>query len=419
MQEVEIHAGDELQIDRKTYRVEREIGIGGFSRVFLATGQEKPVALKLGELWKVPEPERGHLRQRFQQEYFIVRNYLTFPGVVQVHHYHELQGNPLLVMDYLPHGILNVHRPYAEQETRRIVQALVNVLDQLHGRNVIHRDLKPENILMKDNNLYLSDFGVATRLQERITQLNTLGHARQVFSTLAYSPPEQASSALAFHSASPASDIFSLGVIIYQLLTGGQLPFENPYPVRKRRGEWKLDLLLSCTDNFTWFEIVEHCLQPDPGKRLQQAKQVNELLNGTFERDSGHAFFSNGWVLRVREGHNAGKVYRLSELNREKKQNRLLLGRQVPGHANDLALKETGLTLISTQHATLEVIFNETGEEQWYIRDGQPATSNAGWQLSRNGLTVNETPVSRQLLPLFHGDEISIGSFLLTVQAVK
>ena len=423
MHEVNIQAGDRLNLGSTTYHIRQQLGEGGFSQVFLATANNQPVALKLGQLWKVPERGRLHMLQRFLQEYRISRQYLSVPGIVRVMHYYELEENPILVMDYLPGGILDVHKPYPEPQVHGLVQQLVAILEKVHQKNIIHRDLKPENILWKGRQLHLADFGVATLLNERLTQLNTLGHARQVFSSLAYSPPEQVSSALAFHTASPASDLFSLGVIVYQLFTGGQLPFGNPdsehagfYPIRKQRGEWNRELLLARLNNYTWFEIIEHCLQAHPHRRLQQAGQVNQLLNGTFERNARQAFFSNRWQLQIREGHNAGAVYRLSELNRENKQNRLLLGREAPDHANDLVLIETGLALISTRHATLEVIFNETGQEQWYIRNGQPVHSGSGWQLSRNGLTVNGTPVSRQRLPLFHGDEISIGSFLLTVQ---
>ncbi len=197
------------------YRIERALGHGGMAVVYLAHDEElnRPVAVKV-----LAEHLAGEesFRARFLQESRLASR-LSHPNVVQVYDAGETEGRPYIVMEYVP-GDTVAQRgklPYAEAVPLAL-QACAG-LQHAHNAGLVHRDVKPANLLVREDSvLKIADFGIAhaaglTRLTEHGT----------VLGTAAYLSPEQA----AGEDVTAATDIYSLGAVLYELLTG-RAPYE-------------------------------------------------------------------------------------------------------------------------------------------------------------------------------------------------
>ena len=204
------------------YRMDRRLGAGGMSTVYLAvdTVLERPVAVKL-----LAEhlAEDDDFVARFRREALAAAR-LQHPNVVQVFDSGEdaESGRHFIVMEYVEGPscavLLREHRQLDVQKAAGIVRDACHGLDYAHRAGVIHRDVKPGNLLVAEESgaTKLADFGIAKAAEQtRITQVGS------VLGTAAYLSPEQAHG----EEAGPASDIYSLGVCAYQFLTG-QLPHE-------------------------------------------------------------------------------------------------------------------------------------------------------------------------------------------------
>lgn len=204
------------------WRLEREIARGGMGSVWLAyrdDGQfEKRAAIKLVS----SNGADAHLASRFVNERQILAD-LEHPGIVSILDGGiDDRGSPYLVMEYVD-GI-PIDRFVAEGNldlgTRaRLVAELCDIVQFVHDKEIVHRDLKPSNVLVSpDLRIRLIDFGIAKSILEGIATDLTATHMRPL--TPRYASPEQ----LATGVAGPRSDVFALGVILYELLTG-----ESPY----------------------------------------------------------------------------------------------------------------------------------------------------------------------------------------------
>ena len=189
------------------------------SEVFLAEDVElgRRVALKL--LGREADPARFEREARAAAA-------LTHPNVNQLFDYGEVDGRPFMVLEYLAGGTLEGRlrqgRPLPDSETEEIARGVAAGLAHAHERGLVHRDLKPSNVFFDaDGRPKIADFGIA-----RMGGAGTLTEAGTVMGTAAYISPEQA----AGEGAGPASDVYSLGVILFRMLTG-RLPFESKQPV--------------------------------------------------------------------------------------------------------------------------------------------------------------------------------------------
>jgi len=204
------------------YRIERRLGAGGMSTVFLAqdTVLERPVAVKL--LAEHLADDEAFV-ERFQREALSAAR-LQHPNIVQVFDY-GLDGTShrhFIVMEFVDGPScadpLRDRKQLDVEETVRIVRDACHGLDYAHRAGVVHRDVKPGNLLVSADSgtTKLADFGIAKAAEQtRITQVGS------VLGTAAYLSPEQAHG----DEAGPRSDTYSLGVCAYQLLTG-RLPHE-------------------------------------------------------------------------------------------------------------------------------------------------------------------------------------------------
>jgi tRNA A-37 threonylcarbamoyl transferase component Bud32 len=206
------------------YQIRSEIGRGGMAVVYLGYDPtfRRQVAIKvLPHQWL----ENNLLRARFEREGRAIAA-LEHPAIVPVYDFGEQDGQPYLVMRYMPGGSLSERIKLGAllpSQGIDIIRQLAPALDAVHARGIVHRDLKPANILFDSfGNPALSDFGIA-QLSEATVDLT--GDA--VIGTPAYMSPEQVRSDPPIDG---RSDLYALGIILYEMLTGQQ-PFRAATPM--------------------------------------------------------------------------------------------------------------------------------------------------------------------------------------------
>ena len=205
-----------LSVGGGRYRVERPLGHGGMASVYLAHDGEldRPVALKL-----LAESLAGDaaFRERFFREARLAAR-LSHPNVVSVYDAGETEaGRPYIVMEYVEGTTLEGRGPLPADEAVALVVQACRGLAHAHAAGLVHRDVKPHNLLLRtDGSLKVADFGIARAVEgTALTQVGT------VLGTAAYLAPEQA----AGEEVTAAADVYALGAVLYELLTG-RPPYE-------------------------------------------------------------------------------------------------------------------------------------------------------------------------------------------------
>ena len=205
------------------YEIKAELGRGGMATVYRAYDPsfDREVAVKVLPKEFMHDPM---FRDRFKREVKVIAA-LEHPAIVPVYDVGEEDGVPYFVMRYMPGGSLTNQIElgvFSLQDASRIIEKLASALAYAHKKGVIHRDLKPDNILFDGNgDPYISDFGVAS-FSSATTDLT--GNA--AIGTPAYMSPEQAQG----DKVDGRSDIYGLGVIIFQMLSGQQ-PYKADTPM--------------------------------------------------------------------------------------------------------------------------------------------------------------------------------------------
>lgn len=203
------------------YRLEKKIGQGGFAQVFLATDLvlERRVALKVLNSELIDDSD---FLTRFSREAKAIAT-LDHPNILAIHDFGQAEGTAFLVTPYIDGGTLydkmRQEKNIAPRQASRYLQQIASALDYAHRRNIVHRDIKPHNMLLRaeDNHLFLADFGIAKVLSSASSQSRT-----SAIGTIAYMSPEQLAG-----NVSKATDIYALGCVLFQMLTG-QVPFTGP-----------------------------------------------------------------------------------------------------------------------------------------------------------------------------------------------
>lgn len=198
------------------YRLERPLGRGGMATVYLAQDVEleRPVAVKL-----LAESLAGDeaFRRRFLREARLAAR-LSHPNVVGVYDAGEAEdGRPYIVMEYVDGSTLEGRGPLPPPEAVELAVQACHGLSHAHAAGLVHRDVKPHNLLLRnDGTLKVADFGIA-----RAAEATALTQVGTVLGTAAYLAPEQA----AGEEVTAATDVYALGAVVYELLTG-RPPYE-------------------------------------------------------------------------------------------------------------------------------------------------------------------------------------------------
>lgn len=207
------------------FRIERLIGRGGMAEVYygMDVKLQRPVAIKVFDAETSAQQSQAH---RFLQEARMMAQW-RHNHIIQIYYAGDETGLFYYVMEFVDgYDLASIMTVYAEKkelmpfpDVLRIGEAVASALDYAHSKSVIHRDVKPANILIAtDGRVVLGDFGLALNLSDK--------SRGEVFGSPHYISPEQARRS---SGAVPQSDLYSLGVILYEMLTGAT-PFDDPSP---------------------------------------------------------------------------------------------------------------------------------------------------------------------------------------------
>lgn len=257
---------NEQRLELPAYRVEGELGDGGMATVYRGTqlSLQRPVAIKVLKHQLVDDPS---IRARFEKESMIIAR-LNHPNIIHVIDQGLTADDmPYFVMEYVKSIDLEQAMKQGGVSTNRILDIFIQIAKALayaHKNRVVHRDIKPANVLVDyEGNVRVLDFGIAHFYGDEGSVHNT--GKGDVMGTYAYMAPEQHDSA---DSVSPRSDLYSLGVMMYQFFTG-QLP-QGRYADPKR-----LNPKISSPLN----DLILRCLEKEPEKRPASADEIkNQLL---------------------------------------------------------------------------------------------------------------------------------------------
>ncbi len=425
------HVGDVIS---SRYRVERLLGEGTFGIVYKVTDQKNggENALKILKLWAIPIEERELLIKRFDREYetgLIKSDYL-----VHTRSKGETKGNPFIVMDFCPGGDLqNAVRKHAI-DISIAAKEILHGLHDLHSNGKVHRDLKPENVLIgADGKAMLTDFGIAGDQNNRLTRMGIVGIPKQIFGTFAYMPPEQANPRRGNATVLPTTDIFSFGVMMYEMLVGvlpfGPLETERDLPAyvyNGKNGKWNREPITRINNGNGWLYLLERCLDPDFSSRIQSAAEAIKIvpesgLNHKYipgissSNDSWSHTAVNGILLRIMEGEEYGRVCKLNDMLNGIICRVITMGRKSDTWRNIIDLKEEESHFVSRKQCTLE--WNNQ-KMVWIIRDGQWDLTDTvpSWKPSLNGTYLNSSEVDTQGAEITPGDIITVGDIKIRVE---
>jgi tetratricopeptide (TPR) repeat protein/predicted Ser/Thr protein kinase len=275
------------------------LGEGGMGVVYQARHERlrRVVALKM--LRGGPQASPRALA-RFQTEVEVVAR-LQHPNIVPIYEVGEHEGEPFFAMEFVAGGTLTSRvdgTPQPAREAARTVAALARAMHHAHQRGVVHRDLKPSNVLLTEEGVpRITDFGLAKYPE------GSEGHTRSgdVLGTPSYMAPEQAAGKA--QQVGPATDVYALGAILYELLTGRppfkaetptdtllQVLHNAPVPPSRLRAQTPRDLETICLK----------CLEKEPHKRYATAEALADDLDRFLEGRPVRARRSRWWEKAVK-----------------------------------------------------------------------------------------------------------------------
>ncbi len=252
------------------YRILERIGIGGMGEVYKSfnAGLNRMAAIKI--LFQKEYAER------FRNEAYI-QSSVNHPNIARLYEYISSGNTPCIIMEYVEGTTVDtyIHKKgrLSSAETEKILLQIVSALKYLHGKNIIHRDIKPSNFkIEKDGTVKMLDFGIAkNQYTPKLTQMGF------VVGTAEYMAPEQFE-----QNVEEKSDIWSLGVMTYEMLTG-ELPFEANNPVTLRSQIMKAKFtdpkILVPEISGKLSELITGSLKYNPSNRAS-AEEIEKLLKG-------------------------------------------------------------------------------------------------------------------------------------------
>ena len=256
----------------KGYRFMRRLGSTEHSGVYLAERQSTHLQVVLKVLRQMPGQDDSIGRfDRFLQEYETIAE-MDHPNIVRIYDLGVGDDHAHIAMEYLDGGDLRarIDRGISQRAAVQYLRQIASALDAVHAKGVLHRDLKPGNIMLrKDGSIALIDFGLAKRakLENEITDKG------EIFGTPYYMSPEQGHGS----AVDERSDIYSLGAIFYEMLTG-EKPFkaDTAMGIIYLHGNAPIPLLPTRLSQYQ--ALLNMMLAKLPGNRLQSAAEIEEWL---------------------------------------------------------------------------------------------------------------------------------------------
>ena len=265
------------------YDIERELGGGGMSRVFLA--EERALGRRVVIKLLSPDLAADVSVERFKREIQMTAR-LQHPHIVPILKAGETDGLPYYTMPYVEGDSLRVRLlrtgAMTLREATSILRDVTKALEFAHSQGIVHRDIKPDNILLAGNSATVSDFGVgkalaASRVHSESTLLTEVGLA---IGTPQYMSPEQA---LGEATVDQRADLYALGCVAYEILAG-EPPFaglppsalfraqivDTPTPIQEKRADVP-DALAA---------LIARCMEKDPDHRPSSAEEILTILEG-------------------------------------------------------------------------------------------------------------------------------------------
>jgi Tol biopolymer transport system component/tRNA A-37 threonylcarbamoyl transferase component Bud32 len=278
------------------YEILSPVGAGGMGEVYRAkdTRLERTVAIKVLPHHLSDKPE---LKQRLEREAKSISN-LSHPNICTLYDVGEREGSAFLVLEFLEGETLEQRLekgPLPAEQVLRLAIETTDALDKAHKQGIIHRDLKPSNIMLTKSGAKLMDFGLAklmeqptpmaAALSELTAENRKLTAEGTILGTFQYMPPEQ----LEGREADARTDIFALGMVIYEAATG------RPAFTGKTKASLIASILSSEPPAITTLQpltppalerVVKTCLAKDPDERFQTAHDLNLQLRWILEGGS-------------------------------------------------------------------------------------------------------------------------------------
>lgn len=285
------------QILGNRYQILEKVGEGGMAQVYrgMDTKLNRPVAIKI--LYEHLSSDRDFLR-RFKQEAKAAAK-LTHPAIVNVFDEGEEEGLHYIVMEYvdgftLKDIILREERLNPEEAVQIALQ-ICDALIHAHGQNVIHRDIKPHNIIVTpEGRVKVTDFGLARAATDA-----TITYGKSLFGSVYYSSPEQARGS----SADLKTDIYSLGIVLYEMLTG-EVPFlgESPISIALKHLQEEIvppgNLVQGLSPALEL--IVTRATRKERNLRYSNATEFRDDLRGWLKNEGKGEHFSDSFLQRLK-----------------------------------------------------------------------------------------------------------------------
>ena len=274
------------------YRLVERLGEGGMAVVYKAydTRLERDVAIKIIRSGAFPSDTLNEILKRFEREAKSLAK-LSHPNIVKVYDYGEHEGEPYLVMEYLPGGTLKklLDKPNPWREALNLILPVARGVAYAHQRGVLHRDIKPANVLITDaGEPMLSDFGIAKVFGSE--QSTTLTGSGMAIGTPDYMAPEQW-----MGSTSPQSDLYSLAIVLYEMVTG-----RKPY-----KADTPAELL------------IKQATEPVPNPRQFAAdlpESIEQVLVKALAKEPGNRFNSVDVFISALDGLISSSSTKLSQV---------------------------------------------------------------------------------------------------------
>ena len=259
------------------YEILEELGRGGMATVYLARQLDLDRLVALKELSALRQADSG-FTERFLRESRLAGS-LSHPNIVTVHDYFESDGTPYIAMEYVSGGSLRPHIGHMSlTQVAGVLDGMLSALDYAEQHHVVHRDLKPENVMVTaQGSVKITDFGIA-KATGKATTSSFVTAAGTTVGTPNYMAPEQAMG----RDVGPSTDLYSLGVIAFELFVG-HVPFydtDEPMAVLMRQVSDPIPPARELNPEVdpAISDWIDELLVKDPKKRTQSAADAREEL---------------------------------------------------------------------------------------------------------------------------------------------